>query len=215
MQIALTDWLGEVRRDSQPRQPAVFFVPLARRQQQHRQRTMTRIPPELFDDLQPVHPRHVEIEQDDAERIAIVTGGDGVERLRSGLDADRRQAPLAKDVFEQTPVGRVVVHDQHGHAWRQIQIDARRASCRRRLRSDSGAATGVSVTVKWNVLPTPTVLSSQRRPPIIVTSCEQIARPRPVPPYCLVVEPSACLNGSKITRCLSFGMPMPLSATLM
>src|SRR5262245_21407004 len=38
-------------------------------------------------------------------------------------------------------------------------------------------------------------------------------RPRPVPPYLRLVVPSACWNDSKITRCLSFGMPIPESVT--
>ncbi len=215
MQIALTDWLGEVRRDSQPRQPAVFFVPLARCQQQHRQLAMTRIPPKLFDDLEPVHLRHVEIEQDDAERIAAVASGDGIERLRSGLDADRRQPPLAQDVFEQPTIGRVVIHDQHGHAWRQLQIDARRTSSRRRRlrhrrrdwcqrhREMEGAADADGAVQ-------PEASAHHRR-----RAASRSRGRGPCRRSCLVVDPSACLNGSKITRCLSFGMPMPLSATLM
>jgi hypothetical protein len=39
-------------------------------------------------------------------------------------------------------------------------------------------------------------------------------RPRPVPPYLRLVEPSACWNASKMTFCLSGGMPMPVSLTL-
>ena len=36
--------------------------------------------------------------------------------------------------------------------------------------------------VKWNVLPSPGVLSTHTRPPIISTRCRVIVRPRPVPP---------------------------------
>ena len=36
--------------------------------------------------------------------------------------------------------------------------------------------------VKWNVLPFPGSLSTQIRPPISAASCDEIARPSPVPP---------------------------------
>ena len=39
-------------------------------------------------------------------------------------------------------------------------------------------------------------------PPISATSCAEIARPSPVPPNRRVVEPSACVNGSKIADLL-------------
>ena len=51
------------------------------------------------------------------------------------------------------------------------------------------------LTVKWNVLPCPSVLSSQSRPPISSTSWEEIVSPIPVPPKRRVVEPSAWMNG--------------------
>ena len=70
-----------------------------------------------------------------------------------------------------------------------------------------------SATVKWNVLPSWGALSSQIRPPISSTSVEEIVSPRPVPPNRRVVDPSACRNGSKIARCFSGGMPIPLSLT--
>ena len=74
-------------------------------------------------------------------------------------------------------------------------------------RAADGRATGPSArpnrAVKWKVLPLPTVLSTQIRPPIICTSCEEMARPRPVPPYLRVVEASAWEKASKISRCFS------------
>ncbi len=38
-------------------------------------------------------------------------------------------------------------------------------------------------------------------------------RPRPVPPNCRLVPESPCWNASKMTACLSRGMPMPVSDT--
>ena len=67
--------------------------------------------------------------------------------------------------------------------------------------------------VKWNTLPSPGVLSTQIFPCICSTSFMQIPKPRPVPPYCRVVEPSAWTNASKMSFCLSFGIPVPVSRT--
>ena len=55
--------------------------------------------------------------------------------------------------------------------------------------------------------------STRRSPPSRPAISREIARPRPVPPYLRLVEPSACWNASKISRCLSCGMPMPVSVT--
>ena len=59
--------------------------------------------------------------------------------------------------------------------------------------------------MKWKVVPRPGSLSSQIRPPISSTSFRLIARPRPVPPNFRVVEPSACVNDSKIEPLLVRG----------
>ena len=66
---------------------------------------------------------------------------------------------------------------------------------------------------KWKRLPRPGSLSTSSRPPIAPTIRDAIASPRPVPPYSRVVEPSACANASKTSRCFSGGMPMPVSLT--
>ena len=63
------------------------------------------------------------------------------------------------------------------------------------------------------MLPQPGSLSTQMRPPIISTSLDEMLRPRPVPPYLRVVEPSACVNASKMPCCFAAGMPMPVSRT--
>ena len=50
-------------------------------------------------------------------------------------------------------------------------------------------------------------------PPSSLAISRLMDSPRPVPPYLRAVEPSACWNASKMMRCLSFGMPMPVSVT--
>ncbi len=73
------------------------------------------------------------------------------------------------------------------------------------------ASSGISIQ---NCAPSPGVLLTPMRPPISSTSRRQIARPRPVPPYWRVVEPSSWAKCSKILRCASSGIPMPVSSTL-
>ena len=104
--------------------------------------------------------------------------------------------------MQHAPVHRVVVDDR---------VPGR--SVRFAAGGSGRASVTPSRTVKWNVLPSCGALSSQMRPPISSTSVDEIVSPSPVPPKRRVVDPSACLNGSKIAFCLSAGMPMPLSLT--
>ncbi len=83
-----------------------------------------------------------------------------------------------------------------------------------------GGATAVTAalqmpkrTVKWKRLPTPGVLLTLMVPPISSTSCLEMVRPRPVPPYLREIEPSAWLNDwNSLASCSSF-MPIPVSLT--
>ena len=67
----------------------------------------------------------------------------------------------------------------------------------------------------WNqkVLPIPALLCRPISPPMASTSCLQIVRPNPLPPYLRVVDPSAWVNLSKIDFCWSSGIPIPVSCT--
>ena len=56
-------------------------------------------------------------------------------------------------------------------------------------------------------------LSKPISPAIRSTSCLEIARPRPVPPKRLAMEPSAWVNDWKISLFFSAGTPMPESVT--
>ena len=82
---------------------------------------------------------------------------------------------------------------------------------------DAGASRGMSWTsraaLKEKVAPWPGVLSTQRRPPISATSCEEMVSPRPVPPNRRAVDVSAWLKAWKMSACLSSGIPGPVSAT--
>ena len=101
-----------------------------------------------------------------------------------------------------------------GPLWSTISIGTSINAGTRSSADESGTCCAVILTVKWKVLPLPTALSSQIRPPIKATSCDEIARPSPVPPYVRVVLPSAWANASKIVYCFSEGIPIPLSSTV-
>lgn len=57
------------------------------------------------------------------------------------------------------------------------------------------------------------LLSTPIFPCMRATSCRQMERPSPVPPYLRVVDPSACMKASKSFFCVDCGKPMPVSMT--
>src|SRR5262249_14951374 len=67
--------------------------------------------------------------------------------------------------------------------------------------------------VNANVEPLPTSDSTQMRPPCISMMRLAIASPSPVPPFCLVIDASACWNSSKILFWSFSAMPGPVSCT--
>ena len=67
--------------------------------------------------------------------------------------------------------------------------------------------------VNWNADPVPTSLSTQMRPPMSSVNRLLIARPRPVPPYFLVVDASTWLNDWNSRSKRSAGIPQPVSRT--
>ena len=70
------------------------------------------------------------------------------------------------------------------------------------------ARRSASGTVNQNVLPSPGLALDADRAAHRSTSCGEIARPRPVPPYRRVVEASACENGSNSRSRSSGAMPI-------
>src|SRR3954464_6493155 len=68
-------------------------------------------------------------------------------------------------------------------------------------------------SVKLNTEPLPSSDSTQSLPPCSSTMRREIDRPRPVPPFFLVAELSACWNSSKILPWSVVEMPGPLSFT--
>ncbi|GAK52609.1 hypothetical protein U14_03861 [Candidatus Moduliflexus flocculans] len=71
----------------------------------------------------------------------------------------------------------------------------------------------IAGSVKVNVVPLPTSLSSAIAPCSSLAYSRAIESPSPVPPNSREIEPSACWNASKTSCCLSFGIPTPVSST--
>ena len=68
--------------------------------------------------------------------------------------------------------------------------------------------------VKWNVLPLADFALHPHAPSHHLRQLGRNGQTRvPMPPYVRAVEPSAWVKASKIARCLSSGMPMPVSLT--
>ena len=80
-------------------------------------------------------------------------------------------------------------------------------------RAGSSEAAARATIVNQNVEPTPGVLSTPISPPISSHSRRLIARPRPVPPYCRVVDASTWLKERNSRSMRSLGIPMPVSRT--
>ena len=146
------------------------------------------------------------------------------------------EATVAREIEQHPAVVRIVLDDQqHGIARLRLSrssgIDS---SCARRPAAppagygDRGAAgalpmrssplhrrapTYVSGRYSVKVLPLPAMLLRRISPPSRCASSRLMASPRPVPPYLRAVPASACWNASKMIRCFSGGMPMPVSLT--
>ena len=128
-------------------------------------------------------------------RLRAKRAGDGpaVDAREQQIHEDRVRSLGARDVEAALPVRRheclvaggaddplrdvevvgVVLDDQHACHQRLAVRVSRAASLPARTRMGS---------VKWNVLPFPTSLSTQMRPPCRVMSRLEMASPRPVPP---------------------------------
>ncbi len=82
------------------------------------------------------------------------------------------------------------------------------------LRGISDSSFSPKQAVKEKKLPLPGSLSTvMPLPPMRMTSFWLMARPSPVPPYFLVMEPSAWINVSKRESAVSRGIPIPVSET--
>ena len=142
-----------------------------------------------------VHHRHLAVHQDQIVSALLQRfEGFGAIGNRVGLVPE---FPQLRQGYEL--VGRIILGEQDS----RLQLHNRRAtqSDRRRVSAgfDAGStADGIAVTggisktaVNQKVEPSPSWLSSPILPPILSTSCLEMANPRPVPPYLRVVDTSA------------------------
>src|SRR5581483_9546779 len=148
----------------------------------------------------PVDAREEQVDEDDVRML----GTGGLQPGRAIGRGERLVAGRADDALRDVEVVRVVLDDEHTCHRQDLAPSDACSTCAARMRTGS---------VKRNVLPTPTVLSTQMRPPCSPTRRFEMARPRPVPPYLRVVELSACRNSSKMYASASCGMPTPVSVT--
>ena len=119
----------------------------------------------------------------DIEGSAVLPGGfeplQGIRPVRAGGDLH----PLGlEDIGEDIEIGQIVVDDEG------FFLPASGTRCIR------GAVLPdlPNVASKWKVLPFPASLSAHILPVMSFAKRRLMVRPRPVPPYCRVVEVSAC-----------------------
>ena len=160
-----------------------------------------------LDEGESVHGGHVHVRQNQTVWLpSLIISAELSEGLFSARHRRRPHLPAIQHPLKNSLIRGVVVHYQDAHAAQDF-----RRSC---VPASTFSSEVAMRTVKWNWLPRPTSLSTQIRPPIMLTSREEIVSPRPVPPYCRVVELSACEKGSKMIFCFSTGMPIPVSETV-
>jgi len=128
-----------------------------------------------------VHTRHLIVEDREVVGIAALPGRmQTLQGLLPGTEASVAHAPACNLFMQHAPVHFVVVHDERAQA---SQVGQRNGAA-------WGWASRVNSRVNQKVEPWPGRLSTPIEPPINSTSCLEIAKPSPVPPYLRVVEAS-------------------------
>src|SRR3984893_11696433 len=137
---------------------------------------------------QAIHDRHLPVHQDKVivSSYKLFTG-DG-----PGLgDVDPVRRVLQIGHRDRAVVGRVLRQKNVQRRQRRLRIRSGRGG--RRPTSRAQISNG---TAKANTLPSPTLLSTQMRPPISSTRRFEIVSPSPEPPNLRVVDESACVKRS-------------------
>ncbi len=135
-----------------------------------------------------IHTRHSPVHQHQIKRSPSLRSRlEGSQRTSPGLHRHRRHAETAHHVEEYLSCARIIIDDQNPAVHK-------RSSALPSAETTCGPADIAVRIVKKNVLPLPGSLSTHILPPIISTSCLQIARPSPVPPYLREICESAWVN---------------------
>ena len=143
--------------------------------------------------LESVHARHAHVGKHQRERLGTPRRcGQRRERLFSAAGRRRSHLPVS-------PICLAGCAGWSGYR-RRSELSFRAASrCPSSAVASFLLCESFSFAVKWKRFLSPGSLSSQIFPPIICTRPGGNVSPSPVPPYCRVVDVSACANGSKIT----------------
>ncbi len=104
-------------------------------------------------------------------------------------DGDQLDPGRAEDQFDDPAVGRMVLGQQHAHRVQLGLFHAPRLMLAPHLHR---AVTARQFSSSTKAAPRPGVALALSSPSMASASEREIARPRPVPPYCRVIEPSAC-----------------------
>src|SRR5262245_37816056 len=139
-----------------------------------------------------VHHRQLNVHQDQVGALSADRG----ERFLTVLRLDQLVTGVTQEIAQDLPVVHLILDHQD--------------ACAHQCPTCFSTLTG---TVKENVDPRPSSDSTHSRPPCISMMRLAIASPSPVPPFCLVVEESACWNSSNILAWSFSAMPGPVSCT--
>src|SRR6266850_170266 len=190
-QVARTVRLGQVRRGARVHRLAV--VPAQGEGRHHHERNVgrARIGPEQTGRVEARQLGQLDVHEDEIGQLAL-----------------RHREPLLTVGGLQQPVGRPAQQLPHDLPIVFVVLDVEH-----RPVLHAGPPSACSGTVKKNVEPRPSSLSTPMRPPCSSTSRFVMLSPSPVPPYSRVIVVSTWRNSAKMFSTSSLGMPIPVSAT--
>src|SRR6266850_2424100 len=190
-QVAWTVRLGQVRRGARVHRLAV--VPAQGEGRHHHERNAggARIGPEQAGRVESRQLGQLDVHEDEIGQLAL-----------------RHREPLLTVGGLQQPVGRPAQQLSHDLPIVFVVLDMEH-----RPVLHAGPPSACSGTVKKNVEPRPSSLSTPMRPPCSSTSRFVMLSPSPVPPYSRVIVVSTWRNSAKMFSTSSLGMPIPVSTT--
>src|SRR5215213_4396447 len=205
------DGLGDVGARAQVVAAEDVLLCLRRGHHHHRDAAQLRVGLDGAQGLAAVHPRHVQVEQDEARtggrlRIGVAAlPPQVIEQLLAVLDEveDVQDAAFLQRVLDEKAVVGIVFRHQEDDrlgSWCCHAVPSIVSLCR------------IGSTAR-NLVPSPGVLSAVIVPPCRSTILRQTASPIPVPSYS--VRPCRRWKGVKIRSRYLTSKPMPLSSTVM
>src|SRR4030095_4333956 len=191
-QVARTVRLGQVRRGARVDRLAVVAAQGEGRRTHRRNVGGARSGAEQAGRVESRQLGQLDVHQDEIGQLAL-----------------RHREPLLAVGRLQQAVGRPAQELSHDLTIVFVVLDVEHRSVHH-----AGPPSACSGTVKKNVEPRPSSLSTPMRPPCISTSRFVMLSASPVPPYSRVMVVSTWRNSAKMFSTSSLEMPMPVSATL-